>query len=144
MLLEAMLDLGRVEEASMVTPKVHGESLTTEQKRTYLRGWALEVSGGDTSKLPTIREARQHIREYMGDSPGAGMGTDVITRTLRELREEIARPTAPVSAEVLAPSTPSELMDVIARIAQLMKAAGLESMIIDAEGFPVKFERFQK
>jgi hypothetical protein len=131
----------------MAAPKFHGESMTTDEKRSHLRAWALEAAGGDPARLPTIREARAVIKNLFGDSVGAGLGTDVITKLFRELRDELNHKrlgAAGVIGHIEVPSTPGELMDQVGRIAQMMKAMGLSSLAIDADGFPVKFERFQK
>ncbi len=75
------------------------------------------------------------------------MGTDVITKTLRELREELNQKrlgAAGTVGHIEVPSTPGELMERVGTIAQLMKAAGLSSLVIDEDGFPIKFERFTK
>ncbi len=137
---------GGGEEVLMPAPKVQGETVSTDDKRAYLRQWALGLAGGDHTGLPTIREARAEIRRHMGDAPGAGLGTDVITTLLRGLRDELAHAKGPAGmvGHIEAPSTPGELMEVVNRVAQMMKAAGLTSLTIDTDGFPVEMKRVQK
>jgi hypothetical protein len=135
-----------VGDKSVTVARNQSAPLTTDEKRVHLRKWALETSGGEPVRLPTIREAREWAKSFFGDAPGAGLGTDVITKLLRDLRLELSdkTPTPGAVGTVEIPATPAELMDVVAKIAQLMKAAGLSSLVVDSDGFPVRFERFQK
>ena len=127
--------------------KVQGETINTDEKRAYLRRWALEIAGSDSSKLPTIREARAWVKSFFGDAQGAGMGTDVVTTELRGLRDELNSKrlgNAGRVGHIEMPTTPAEAIEAVARIAQLMKNAGLSLIAIDGDGFVTKMERFAK
>lgn len=137
----AMSDWRREEGEMAVSPKFQGQSMTTDQKRAFLRTWAVEVSESDPARLPTIREAKAHIRENLGDAEGAGLGTDVISKTLRELREELNRkrlgPAGIVGhIEVPPPLPPTAMarMERLAVIARMMLAESIRSIRIDDEG----------
>jgi hypothetical protein len=125
------------EEVPVAMVKVQNEVLTTEEKRANLRKWVLEVSGSDPTRMPTVREARMWARESFGDAPGAGMGTDVITKALRELRAELVERKLGAAAQVGHIEAPTAMVDQMAKIGQiakLMMDAGLTSLSIDADG----------
>lgn len=110
--------------------------VTTDDKRLFLRSWALQLAAGDASKLPAIREAREAVKRHFGDGPGMGLGTDIVTKDLRAIREELLAnrlPPLPV---------PVDQMTRVAQIAALLKAEGLQSLTIDADGLVMEMKRF--
>ncbi len=91
-----------------------------------MRQWAREKADGNPAKLPVIREAKAEVRTHFGDAPGAGLGTDAITTTLRELKNEMT-----ASRGVPGAHRALERAEYISR---LMLEAGIAELVIDATG----------
>lgn len=113
---------------------------TTDEKRAYLRRWALERAEGDPAHLPVIREARAAVRAHFGEAPGAGLGTDIITGMLRELRSELLH--GHDVGQITIPTEQMERLSRLARIIQLMREEKLGELAIDQEGAILSMRRF--
>jgi len=104
--------------------------VSTQEKRSYLRQWATERSGSDPAKLPIIREAKEAIKRHFGDIPGAGLGTDIITEELRNLRNDLMK--RAVSGTPA--SSPTNKFVRLAWLTQLMAEEGIEELKITRDG----------
>lgn len=127
--------------------------VTTEEKKKYLREWALNIAQGDPANIPLTREARIEVRQHFGDSPGSGLGTDLIGGVLREVREELTKKKVRdemvagggvVGAE-LSIDDSSRWAVTLAAIARMMHAEGIKTLTIDEQtGQAVEFKKFSK
>lgn len=115
------------------------EDTSTDAKRAYLRRWAQERASGDPGRLPVIREARAAVREHFGEGPGAGLGTDLIAQTLRDLRDELRRARRPA-----APPDQVEQLARIAHITALMREEGVRELEIGEDGVLLGLRRFSR
>lgn len=109
---------------------------STEEKREFLRVWAAEKADGNPAHVPVIREAKVAVTEKFG----VGLGTDIITNELRQLRLEIIRASAVPTAAAAALGRLSALAEITA----IMQREGIQSISIDEDGMPIEFKRFPK
>jgi hypothetical protein len=124
---------------------------TTAEKKAYLREWALAQSKGDPANLPLVREARIEVRQHFGDSPGSGLGTDIIGQVLRELKDELTKKRlrdemtggGVVGAEMPVDDS-SRWATKLATIARIMMEEGYETVTINRAGEPVEMKKFSK
>lgn len=65
------------------------------------------------------------------ESPGAGLGTDIIAQVLRDLRSEMAPATATAGS-----------FTRLAAIARMMVEEGVSSLSVDGEGRLLEIRRF--
>lgn len=128
-------------EVRMASNPVPQSEVTTEEKRRYLRKWAKEMAGNDPGKLPIIREAKAEIKRHFGDVPGAGLGTDLITRELRAVRDEISRVAKPNTS---LPEGPEARLLRLAHIAQLMIKEGVQELRVSLDGDVVSLKKFDQ
>jgi hypothetical protein len=124
---------------------------TTDEKRAYLRKWALERAQGEAGRLPAIREARVEVKTHFGGGDRSGLGTDIITALLRGLRDELTaaaliQQQAPVGQIVL-PEVTGETaarMHRIALITQMMLQENIQALTIEGDGAIAELRRFSK
>lgn len=127
------------------TSKAQVEVVSTDEKRDYLRAWALERAKGEPARLPTIRESRIEIRTHFGESPGSGLGTDIITNVLRELRDRLTKDKLGAVGAPIVGEDSKPWVSKLAAIANAMQATGIRTLTIDeTTGEPLEFKKFEK
>lgn len=128
----------------MVGAEQHAAAPTTEEKVQYLRRWAIDRANGDPTRLPAIREAKVEVFQHFGGSKGAGLQTDIVTRTLRVLRAELAA--ARAGAQPRRDSDlPPERLAQLTRLAQLalaLRDEGIAELEVSPDGEIVRLRRF--
>lgn len=133
--------LGEKESAEMLKSLIQEPS--TDEKREFLREWALQKAGGDSAHLPVIREARAALLERFG----VGLGTDIVTKILRDLRTELNRTGTRRPPGTVSPITnvgPADHLATINHLVEVMLQSGVERLTITADGEIQELKRFAR